>query len=122
MHRTIKPHPHHLRNPACIVAVGLVDLGLQHRPHVPRLDTDHRQTRFGKRAVKPLRQRPGFQSNSLEVIGRVFSTGSRASGSLATFTSRTILPVSSTMQTLVSLTDTSSPAEWSMAHASPSDA
>jgi hypothetical protein len=71
-HRTIKPHPHHLRNPACIVAVGLVDLRLQHRPHVPRLDTDHRQTRFGKRAVKPLRQRPGFQSNSLEVIGRVF--------------------------------------------------
>ena len=37
-----------------------------------------------------------------------------ASGSLATFTSRTILPVSSTMQTLVSLTDTSSPAKWSM--------
>ena len=27
---------------ACIVAVGLVDLCLQHRPHVPRLDTDHR--------------------------------------------------------------------------------
>ena len=42
------------------------------------------------------------------------STCSRASGSLATFTSRTILPASSTMQMLVSLTDTSSPAEWSM--------
>ena len=41
-------------------------------------------------------------------------TASRASGSLATFTSRTFLPVSSTMQTLVSLTDTSSPAKWSM--------
>src|SRR5665811_977858 len=41
-------------------------------------------------------------------------TRSRSSGSLATFTSRTILPVSSTMQTLVSLTDTSSPAEWSI--------
>jgi hypothetical protein len=40
-------------------------------------------------------------------------TASKASGSLATFTSRTILPVSSTMQTLVSLTDTSSPAQWS---------
>src|SRR5674536_341083 len=38
----------------------------------------------------------------------------RPSGSLATFTSRTILPVSSTMQTLVSLTETSSPAKWSM--------
>src|SRR6266404_7313886 len=38
-------------------------------------------------------------------------TCSRASGSLATFTSRTILPVSSTMQMLVSLTDTSNPAK-----------
>src|SRR5450756_3054363 len=36
----------------------------------------------------------------------------RPSSSLATFTSRTILPVSSTMQTLVSLTETSSPAKW----------
>jgi len=34
--------------------------------------------------------------------------------SLATFASRTILPVSSTMQTLVSLTDTPSPAKCSM--------
>src|SRR5450759_2559434 len=38
-------------------------------------------------------------------------TRSRSSGSLATFTSRTILPVSSTMQMLVSLTDMSSPAQ-----------
>ena len=35
----------------------------------------------------------------------------RASGSLATLASRTILPASSTMQTLVSLTETSSPAK-----------
>ena len=33
---------------------------------------------------------------------------------LATLTSRTTLPVSSTMQTLVALTETSSPAKWSM--------
>jgi len=32
MHRTIKPHPHHLRYAARIVAVRLVDLRLQHRP------------------------------------------------------------------------------------------
>src|SRR5258705_12432280 len=38
-------------------------------------------------------------------------TCNRASGLLATFTSRTILPVSSTMQMLVSLTDTSNPAK-----------
>src|SRR5680860_932156 len=115
MHRTIKPHPHHLRYAARIVAVRLVDLRLQHRPHVPRLDTDHRQARFSESAEKPLRQRPSFQSNPLEVQAEFVSTASSASGSLATFTSRTILPVSSTMQTLVSLTETSSPAKWSMA-------
>ena len=41
-------------------------------------------------------------------------TFSRAAGSLATFTSFTILPVSSTMQMLVSLTDTSNPPKCSM--------
>src|SRR6516165_10393976 len=52
MHRTIESHPHHLRYTARIVAVRLVDL-----------NTDHRQARFGKNAVKPLRQRSGFQPN-----------------------------------------------------------
>src|SRR5262249_16565997 len=71
MHRTIKPHPHHLRDAACIVAVRLVDLRLQHRLHVPRLDTDHWQARFAESAEKPLRQRPSFQSNSLKVVGGI---------------------------------------------------
>src|SRR5580704_12483054 len=71
MHRAVKPHPHHLRDAACIVAIRLVDLRLQHGPHVPRLNTDHRQARFGERAVKPLRQRPSFQANPLEVAGGV---------------------------------------------------
>jgi hypothetical protein len=77
---------------------------------MPRLDTNHRQACFGQRAEQPLRW-SSFQSNPLEGL---FRTASRASGSLATFTSRVILPASSTMQTLVSLTDTSSPAKWSM--------
>src|ERR1700686_2211196 len=71
MHRAIKPRPHHLGHAARIVAVGLVDLRLQNRPHVSRLDTDHRQTCFGKRAEKPLRQRPGLQSDPLEAVDRV---------------------------------------------------
>src|SRR6476661_5834108 len=71
MHRTVKPNPHHLRDATRIVAVGLVDLRLQRRPHVPRLDTDHRQARFGERAEQPLRQRSSFQSNPLEVVGGV---------------------------------------------------
>ena len=37
----------------------------------PRLDTDHRQLCFGESAVKPLRQWPGFQSNSLEAVGGI---------------------------------------------------
>src|SRR4029077_8186886 len=68
MHWAVKPHPHHLRDATGIVAVSLVDLRLQHRPHVPRLDTDHRQASFCKRAKQPLRQRTSFQSNALEVV------------------------------------------------------
>src|SRR5258706_6019774 len=68
MHRTIKSHPHHLRDATRIVAVGLVDLRLQHRRHVPRLDTDHRQAGLGKRAKKPLRQWPGFKPYPLEAV------------------------------------------------------
>src|SRR5262249_1410567 len=71
MHRTIKPHPHHLRDAACIVAVRLVDLRLQHRLHVPRLDTDHWQARFADSAEKPLGKRARFQSNSLKVVGGI---------------------------------------------------
>jgi hypothetical protein len=71
MHRAIKARPHHLGDAARIVAVGLVDLRLQHRLHVPRLDTDHRQACFGESAEQPLRQRSGFQSDPLEAVGRV---------------------------------------------------
>src|SRR4029453_15658709 len=110
MHRSIKPHAHHLCYAARIVAVCLVDLRLQHGPHMSRLNTNHWQACFGENAVKPLRQRSSFQPNSLEAIMVFVRTCRRASSSLATLVSRTILPVSSTMQTLVSLTDTSSPA------------
>ena len=44
-----------VRDPTRIVTVRLVDLRLQPRSHVPRLNTDRRQARFGKCAVKPLR-------------------------------------------------------------------
>src|SRR6266481_5085131 len=71
MHRSIKPHSHHLCYAARIVAVCLVDLRLQHRPHMSRLNTNHWQARFGQNAVKPLRQRSSFQPNSLEAIDGV---------------------------------------------------
>src|SRR5262249_16864848 len=71
MHRSIKPDPHHLCYATRIVAVRLVDLCLQHGPHVSCLDTNHWQARFGENAVKPLRQRSSFQPNSLEAIDGV---------------------------------------------------
>src|SRR5262245_7512641 len=57
---------------------------------------------------------PASNPIRLKRWARFFSTANKASGPLATFTSRTILPASSTMQMLVSLTETSSPAKWSM--------
>src|SRR6266480_2366771 len=71
MYRSIEPHSHHLCYAARIVAVCLVDLRLQHGPHMSRLNTDHWQARFGENAVKPLRQRSSFQPNSLEAIDGV---------------------------------------------------
>ena len=71
MHRTVKPNPHHLCHATRIVAVGLVDLRLQHRLHVPRLNADHRKACFGESAEQPLRQRSRFQSDPLEVVGGV---------------------------------------------------
>src|SRR6266481_8995794 len=68
MHRSIKSYSHHLCYAARVIAVGLVDLRLQHGPHVSRLNTNHWQARFGENAVKPLRQGSGFQPNSLEAI------------------------------------------------------
>src|SRR5215831_7017000 len=71
MHRTIETNSHHLRYAARIVAVCLVDPRLQHGLHVPRLNADYWQARFGESAEKPLRQRSGFQPNSLEAIDGV---------------------------------------------------
>jgi hypothetical protein len=39
MHRTIRARSHHLCDATRIVAIGLVDLRLQCRSHVPRLNT-----------------------------------------------------------------------------------
>ena len=71
--------------------------------------------------VKHLDQQCGLRCPNLAHFSRAGAAGSSASGSLATFSSCTILPVSSTIQTLVSSTETSSPAKWSIC-ASPSDA
>src|SRR5260221_10264097 len=73
MHRSVKRRPDHVRYAARAVAVRVVDLRIQHRPHVPRLNADPWQARYGESAVKPLGQRSSFQPNSgqaIDVIGQ----------------------------------------------------
>src|SRR4051794_2593208 len=61
MHRLEQADPHHLRDPARVVAVRLVDLlRRQQCLHVPRLDADHRQLGHPQRIDQPLRQRPSL--------------------------------------------------------------
>ncbi len=43
-----QPDPHHLRDRAGIIAIGLVNLRLQYRSHVSCLNADHRQVQFGQ--------------------------------------------------------------------------
>ena len=52
-------------------AIDLVDLCVQHCSHVPCLNADHRQARFGQSIELPLRKRSGFQSNPFEAVGGV---------------------------------------------------
>src|SRR5437016_13500545 len=109
MHWTIKSDPHHLRDATRVVAVRLVDLRLQHGSHVSCLNTNHWQARFGENAVKPLRQRSSFQPNSLEAIDGV-RQNLQQSFRFARYP-RFPHDLARVMQTLVSLTDTSSPAK-----------
>ena len=67
----------------------------------------HRQPALPQRPVQPLRQRACFQPDPLHSHTERFDTAIRATGSLGTFTSRTILPLSSTTHTLELFRDTS---------------
>ena len=111
MHGREQIDPHHLRDAARVVAIAFVDLRLQERFRMPRLDADDRQSGLRQPLEKPLRQRPGFETDPFKVAMRDrFRTATRSSGWLTTFISRQIFPLSSTMHTRVSLTETSSPA------------
>jgi hypothetical protein len=63
--------PHHLRNAAGIMAIGLVRLGFQECLGVTRLDADHRQAGFGRALEQPLRQWSGFKTDPFDLPGRV---------------------------------------------------
>ena len=69
MHRLEQADPHHLRDPARVVAVRLVDLlRRQQSLHVPRLNADHRQLGRRQRIDQPLRQRTSLDPDP--AIGR----------------------------------------------------
>lgn len=56
--------PHHLRNPACIVAVTLVDLlRVQERLHMTGLNAHDWQVGFRQTIDQPLRQRTCLDPN-----------------------------------------------------------
>ena len=67
MHRLEQADPHHLRDPARIVAVRLVDLlRRQQSLHVPRLHADYRQLGRRQSIDQPLRQRAGLDPDPAE--------------------------------------------------------
>jgi hypothetical protein len=110
MHRLEQADPHHLRDPARVVAVRLVDLlRRQQSLHVPRLHADHRQVCHRQCIDQPLRQRTSLAPIRPNVTPSEVRRAMISDGSVGTFCSKTTLPASSTMHTYVSLTDTSRP-------------
>jgi hypothetical protein len=63
VHRPKPAKPHQLGNAARVVAVSLDRYRAQGRMDVPRLQKLYRQARLLHLGIKPLRQRPGLQSN-----------------------------------------------------------
>ena len=116
MHRLVQPDPHHLRDPAGIIAVALVDLlRLQHRLHVACLNADHRQPGFRQPGHQPLRQRSSFQPDTSVFKANAVQESNNGLRLGCYLGSGTTFPPSSTMQIAVSLTDTSRPTECFMA-------
>src|SRR6266481_6124281 len=76
MHRSIKPHPHHLRYAACVIAICLVDLCFQHGPHVPRFNTNHWQAHFSNRPSGSSAFRLSTTAVSMSLTGSRFSSDS----------------------------------------------
>jgi hypothetical protein len=107
MHRTEPAQAHQLRHAARVVAIGLHRHRLQRRLDVPRLNQDRRKPRRRQPGMQPLRQRARLQTDPSEPRPVSFNNVASSSGSLATFVSRTIFPVPSTMHTLLSSSDTS---------------
>ena len=111
VHRPEQVDPHHLGDAAGIVAVGLVHLRLEERLGMPGLDADHRQAGLGQSAEQPLRQGTRLKPDPDQPPGGILQKrGQDPPDGWATFISRQIVPVSSTMQIEVSLSETSSPA------------
>ena len=99
-----------LGDAACVLAIRLNRHRLEGVTDTPRLKKLHLKTRFLKTSIKPLRE--GARLSPMRAASKPKDRKNKikASGSLATFASRTILPVPSTTQTLEASNDTSIPA------------
>jgi hypothetical protein len=72
--------------------------------------THHLKVGTGQSLTQPLRQWPRLEAYPADRQPKIGKCCNSASGSLATFVSRTILPNESTTQTLLCSSDTSTPA------------
>src|SRR4051812_40657303 len=64
MHRPIEADPHHLRNAASIVPIGLVHLRAEHRLRMASLDADHRKANLRQPCIEPLAERPSLDADT----------------------------------------------------------
>lgn len=84
-------------------------LRLQERPHVPRIDTVHRQARLGQAVDQPLKERPGVQAHAAVLPPSDVNSTAISSGAVASRCSVTTWPASSTTHADVLFTETSRP-------------
>jgi hypothetical protein len=110
MHRPEPIDAQKLRDAARILTVGLDHHCRKRRLHVPRLEHHHLKPGCDQTGIQPLRQRSRFEPDPRHSGLQPTEKPNQASGSLATFASRTILPAPSTTHTLLCSNDTSIPA------------
>src|SRR5215472_12040946 len=115
MHRLEQADPHHLRDPARIVAVRLADLLRRSKAFMCRVST---QITGSSAAVNALTSHCDSGPASIPIRPKdtpsEVRTAMISAGSVGTFCSKTTLPASSITHTDVVFTETSRPVKWTM--------
>src|ERR1700761_8703538 len=100
MHGAEPTQPHQLRNTARVRAIRLHRHRLKGITNVPGLQQLNRKPRLTHARIQPLRQRASLEADPCQAPSNLLNQPIKASGSLATFASRTIRPPTSTTQML----------------------